>query len=82
MHQGAAQHPGDELDVGVRVLGVARPPGEVVVVVGDQRAEGDVVGVVEVAEGEGVVRHAVRFATHEPFGSGVHAHVHTAIVAG
>ena len=54
MHQRPVEHPGEDLGVGVRMVRIARPGADPVVVVHQQRPEPDVAGVVVDAEGEAV----------------------------
>ena len=60
------QHPGDDLEVAVRVVGIAAAGLEQVVVVADQRTEAEVGRVVVRTEGERVPRHPVRARGGEP----------------
>jgi hypothetical protein len=58
MHQRSGEHPGDDLDASMRMIGIAGTGPELVVVAHEQRGEGHVVRVVMVSEGEAVVGDA------------------------
>ena len=55
MDKRSGQHPGDDLGVAMRMVGIARSGAYQVVVVDQQLTEGDVARVVVLAEGEAVV---------------------------
>src|SRR5512132_1645604 len=55
MDERSGEHPGDDLGVLMRMIGIAGPCAYQIVIVDQQRPKGDVAGIVMLAEGEAVV---------------------------
>ena len=81
VHEGALEHPGHDLQLGVRVLGIAGAGGQDVVVVAHQRTEAEIGRVVVLAEGEGMVRQAAGRGGGRPVRTRVQQHAHADIFA-